>query len=117
MKNLINTTFIIIVLFFGVTTVKAQETNQEKEIIEGVFDGFDGENFTFKYITEDGDEDIVLFPKAEPEVLEKYNLSDEKFIGKKFNITFKTEWETETDEDGDEQEYELRTIIDLELLD
>ncbi|TPN87079.1 hypothetical protein [Aquimarina algicola] len=92
-------------------------SGEETETIIGVFEGFDGEHFTFNYTNEENEEDVVLFSKANSEVLEKFNLSSEKFIGKTFNITFITETETEVDEDGDEQEYDVRTIVDLELLD
>ena len=117
MKNSKNVVFVLLALFFCTLTVKAQGHNEETETITGVFDGFDGEHFTFTYTNEEDEEDILLFPKITPELLKKYNLSDEKFMGKTFNITFITETETEIDEDEDEQEYDVRTIIDLELID
>ncbi|MFC5048319.1 hypothetical protein ACFSTE_02735 [Aquimarina hainanensis] len=117
MKKSKNLVFVLIALFFCTLTVKAQESDQETETIIGVFDGFDGENFSFNYTTEEDEEDIMLFPNIKPELLKKYNLNDEKFMGKTFNITFITETETEIDEDGDEQEYDVRTIIGLELID
>ncbi|WP_035084897.1 hypothetical protein [Aquimarina latercula] len=118
MKNLKNYLFVILALFLCSNIVKAQENiNVDTETITGVFDGFDGENFTFNYTTEDGDDDTMLFPKANPEVLKEYNLSNDKLVGKTFKVTFISETETEEDEDGDEQEYTVRTIVNLELLD
>ncbi|GAA4273136.1 hypothetical protein U6A24_07660 [Aquimarina gracilis] len=117
MKNSKNVVFVLIALFFCTLTVKAQTSDEETETITGVFDGFDGEHFTFNYTNEEDEEDVVLFAKANSEVLKKFNLSNEKFMGKTFNITFITETETDVDEDGDEQEYDVRTIVDLELLD
>jgi len=116
MKNSLNTVFILIVLSFCMLSVKAQVSDEETETITGVFDGFDGEYFTFNYLTEEGEEDIMLFAKANPEALNKVQLSNEKFIGKTFNITFITETEVELDDGGDELEYIVRTIIDLEFL-
>ncbi|WP_299242954.1 hypothetical protein [uncultured Aquimarina sp.] len=116
MKNSKNIVFILITLFSCTLTLKAQVSDEETETITAVFDGFDGENFSFNYVTEDDEEDIMLFPKIKPELLKKYNLSNEIFMGKTFNITFITETETEVDEDGDEQEYDVRTIVNLELL-
>ncbi len=117
MKNSKNIIFVLIATFFYGITIQAQVPNHETEIITGVFDGFDREYFTFNYTNEDEEEDIILFAKIKTEVLKKINLNDEGFIGKTFNITFVTEIITEIDDDGDEQEYNVRTITDLELLD
>ncbi len=117
MKKSKNIIFVLITLFFCNVTIQAQASNEDTETITGVFDGFDGEHFTFNYTNEEDEEDVILFTKVKSEVLKKFNLKGEKFIGKTFNITFITETETEIDEDGDEQEYTVRIIIDLELLD
>lgn len=118
MKKFENITLIILTLLFCNPVLYAQEIiDEDTEAITGVFDEFDGENFTFNYTNEDNEEDIMLFSKVNPGVLEKYNLSEEKYKGKTFNITFISETETEADEDGDEQEYTVRTIVDLKLLD
>ncbi|SHJ09203.1 hypothetical protein [Aquimarina spongiae] len=115
MKNSKNVLFVLIALFYCTLTVKAQGLDEETETITGVFEGFDGEHFNFNYTTEDDEEDVMLFAKANPEVLEKFNLSNSKYVGKVFNVTYISEIETELDDDGDEQEYTVRTIIDLEL--
>lgn len=118
MKNLKTIALVMLTLLFSNTVINAQEaSDQDTETVTGVFDGFDGEHFTFNYINEDDDEGLMLFVKISPEVLEQHNLNDEGFIGKSFNITFTSETVTEMDEDGDEQEYIVRTIINLELLD
>lgn len=117
MKNPKNMVFVLIALFFCSVTVKAQASDEDTESIIGVFDGFNGEHFTFSYTNEEDEEDIILFAKTSPEVLKKFSLRNEKFKGKTFNITFITETETEIDEDGDEQEYNVRTIVGIELLD
>ncbi|WP_378178596.1 hypothetical protein [Aquimarina sp. SS2-1] len=118
MKKPIYTICSMILLFFCSLHTNAQESlDQDTETITGVFDTFDGENFIFNITDENNEEDIMLFSKANDGVLTKYNLSDEKYSGKTFSITFISETETEVDEDGDEQAYTVRTITDLELLD
>jgi len=87
------------------------------KVITCIYDGFDGENFTFIRIKEGDAEEYLFFQKILTEVLEKYNLSEDKFKGKLFEVTFSSEIETEIDEDGDEQEYDVFTITNLELLD
>ncbi len=117
MKNLKNIIFVLVALFCNTALQSQTPYNQDTEIISGIYDGFDGEHFTFIYTNEEDEEDMILFVKANPDAIKKFNLNNEKFIGKKFNITFISETEIEVDEDGEEQEYYFRTIIDLELLD
>ncbi|WP_025740855.1 hypothetical protein [Aquimarina pacifica] len=117
MKNSKNVVFVLITFFFCSVTANTQALDKDTETITGVFDSFDGEHFIFSYTNEEDEEDVIVFAKANSEILKKFNLSSEKFMSKTFNITFITETETEIDEDGDEQEYSFRTIVDLELLD
>lgn len=55
-----------------------------------------------------------LFLELSLKMLKKHNLCNNKYVGKTFNIVFNSKIEIE--EDGDEQEYIIRTIIGLELL-
>ncbi|GGX22742.1 hypothetical protein [Aquimarina muelleri] len=114
-KNLIPVLFVLFCSYMPV--VEKAGNNQETETITGVFDGYDGDTFSFKYTNEDGEEDVVIFPKISSEVDEKEDLSGDVYIGKTFNITYISEVETEIDEDGNEQEYVTRTIVALELVD
>jgi hypothetical protein len=45
-------------------------------------------------------------------VLEKYDLKSEKYVGEKFNTTYKIEIK----KDDDDEEYETWTILKLELI-
>ncbi|WP_438425773.1 hypothetical protein [Aquimarina macrocephali] len=124
MKILKNVLLLMITLLFFNYSVIAQEEEEEIEevveeipqgsrIIQGTFDGFDGESYSFNYKDEEGEDDVFFFTKIVPEVLKTYDLKGNKFEGKAFEITFISETETEIDEDGDEQEYTRRTIIGL----
>ena len=89
----------------------------DTKVITGIYDGFDGENFTFIRTMANDVEEYLFFPKINTELLKKYDLSEDLFKGKLFAVTFSLEIETEIDEDGDEQEYDVYTITNLELLD
>ncbi|MHA7058526.1 hypothetical protein ACWGOQ_0014985 [Aquimarina sp. M1] len=124
MKNLKALFLMMTILFYGFTTTPKESkknegstTNilQESESIEAIFDGLEDGSYDFSFTNEDGDEDVMFFTKITPEALKLYNLKDKSFIGKKFEITFTSEIEIETDEDGDKQEFEIRTITDLKL--
>lgn len=119
MKHIKKLIPVVFTLFFCIHTfaIEKIDNNQETETITGVYDGYDGDTFGFKYTDEDGEEDIIVFSKISSEVSEKEDLSEGKYIGKIFNITYISETETEIDEEGDEQEYVVRTIIALEQVD
>ncbi len=110
---------VVFVLFFCsyIPVIEKAENNQETEVITGIFEGYDGDVFSFKYTNEDGEDDVIVFPKISSEVSEKEDLTGDMYVGKTCNITYVSEVETEIDEDGDEQEYIIRTIVALELVD
>lgn len=110
---------VVFVLFFCsyIPVVEKSENNQETEVITGIFEGYDGDVFSFKYTNEDGEEDVIVFLKISSDVSEKEDLTGDTHVGKTYNITYVSETETEIDEDGDEQEYVIRTIVALELVD
>lgn len=117
MENLKKVGFVIFTMLLGIYAVQAQkDIDKGNETIKGFFDNFDEENFTFIYLNGHNKEDTISFPRITPEILKKYNLSNNKYVGKTFNIIFNSEIEIEIEEDGDEQEYIIRTIIGLELL-
>ncbi|MFD2562840.1 hypothetical protein [Aquimarina rubra] len=87
------------------------------EVIKGVFEGFEGDSFSFNYKNEDNEEDTLFFKDITPEVLKTYNLKDKKYIGKKFEVTFSFAYEDEVDEDGDKQQFIKRTVTGLKPLD
>lgn len=117
MKNTKNIILLVLTLLVNIAISKTSSNfDQDTETITGVFDGFDGESYSFNHTNDDDEEDVLFFSKIDLELLKKYDLSDEKFIGKTFTVTFISETITEIDEDGDEQEYDKRTIVGLELL-
>ncbi|GAA3521265.1 hypothetical protein GCM10022393_39550 [Aquimarina addita] len=97
----------------------------EKEIVEvpvvtktvqGTFDGYEDDIFSFTYATEDGDEANIFFKNIKPEFLKAYELKSNKYVGKSFSITFDTVEEAEVDDDGDTQYNRVRTVTKLALI-
>jgi len=84
------------------------ETNQDEITIKATFDGYEEETF---YFTEE-EESSYEFQKIDPVASNKYNLQDDKFKGKKFEVTYMTE----TDLDENDDEYTIYTILDLKLV-
>lgn len=84
--------------------------SQDTTTITATFDYHDEGMY---YFTENGeDEETYTFVKAEASVLKAYDLTDEKYEGKTFKVTYKTE----TEEDEFEEEYEVLVITKLELV-
>ncbi|MDO9274821.1 MAG: hypothetical protein Q7T92_04630 [Lutibacter sp.] len=96
MKTLI-TLFALLSLFF----VKGQETLTIKATFNGHEEGF-------YYFTDENDYSF-FFEGIEAAATEKYNLTDNRYIGKKFNVTYKVE--TTKGEYG--EEYYASIIVDL----
>lgn len=118
-KIIINT----IIAFLSLNTITLQAITTKNQIynknqtnnknsIKATFDGYDGENFAFKYTDDDGLESYVFFDFATNEVLEEFDLKSDSFKNKNFEIVFKEELVT-IKENKEEQEFTKYTIIKL----
>jgi hypothetical protein len=67
-------------------------------------------------VDEEGDEFTITFQHINTEILKNFKLNSEELIGSKFVVTYTTETEIETDEDGFEEEIETNTIVALKKL-
>lgn len=95
--------FSLAILFNGKLT-------KETKTVKAIFDGYVSGVYSF---TDSNNEDLSYeFDTINQEVLKSFDLTDKKFVGKVFNITY--EVETEIDETQDE--YETWTVIKLELV-
>ena len=82
--------------------------------ITGTYDGFDVNGFNYKTISDKDGDDYISFPKIEESLIKQYDLnSDKALIGAKFEITYSIQTTTEEDEDGDEQEFDVYTLVSL----
>lgn len=100
MKTLI--TFFALLCF---VSVKSQETLSIKATFFGHEEGF--------YYFTDYNDNSFFFEGLDDAAKEKFNLTQKKFIGKKFNITYRVE--TSIGEYG--EEYYASIIVDLVLED
>jgi hypothetical protein len=81
--------------------------NLETKNITLTFDSYEDGIYYFS----DEEENYFEFEKIDPETLKKFDLKGEKYLAKKFKVTYKEE--KATDEDG--EEYEIKIIVKLEL--
>ena len=116
------TKFIILInlLFFSLTSLASTIENnsfQEINVIEGVFDGHEDYGYNFITVhTDDGSEHTITFQKINEELLNQFDLNTETFIGKIFQITYQIKIKKTKDENGFEDEEEILTITNLEEL-
>ena len=87
-----------------------------EDTIIGTYDGNYSGSYNFLVTEEDDYEEIMSFENIEESVLSSFKLKDKSLIGTKFEITYRTETIIEEDEDGDEQEFEVYTIMNLKKL-
>ena len=79
--------------------------SQEKEVLLGLFEGFDGSVYGFS----DEFEEYTMFDEVDPKILELFDLKSDEYLYSDFKIMYiKTE-----NEDGDT----ILKIVDLVLLD
>ncbi|GFD73953.1 hypothetical protein KUL156_35140 [Alteromonas sp. KUL156] len=88
MRNIIIKT--VFILFVGAslsfTTKQYKFTNPIKTL--ATFQGYDEYGFTFSFINEEGDEDVVTFETISDKILKMYNLKDNKFLEEEFEIIY-----------------------------
>ena len=94
-------TLITIVTLLSFVFIKDQETRSIKATYDGYEEGF--------YYFTDTNDNSFFFEGEEAAATKKYNLTKKKYIGKKFNITYKVE--TTKGEYG--EEYYASIIVDL----
>lgn len=94
----------ILIIFFALVSLFFAK-NQETLTIKARFDGHEE---GFYYFT-DMNDNSFFFEGLEAAAKEKFNLTKKKYIGKKFNITYKVE--TTKGEYG--EEYYASIIVDL----
>ncbi|WP_111684552.1 hypothetical protein [Winogradskyella tangerina] len=98
------------IVILALVTIVSSDFKQETKLLTATYDGFEDGIF---YFTDSVDEDETYeFEKIEDGVLKTFDLKDKKFEGKTFNISYTIE--TKTDETEDE--YEIWTIVKLELV-
>lgn len=86
------------------------EVNQEKITVKAIFDQYEDETY---YFTDENEENgSYEFQKVDEVASGKFDLKDEKYKGKKFEVTYVTE----TDLDENDDEFTIFIILDLTLI-
>ena len=106
----------IAVLIFSFLVLTSVKRDQEKLTFTGVYDGHEDYGYNFIGQDEDGEKYTMTFQDVEASLLKSFDLSSDALIGTKFIVTFTSEIEVETDEDGYEDEIETNTIVALKKL-
>ncbi len=108
--------FKLVAMFIFMTLLAfTNKIDQDIFTLEGVYDGHEDYGYNFIYVDENQDERTKTFQEINEDVLEKFDLDSEVFLGKKFEITYTFEMESQIDEDGNEDENEINTITGLKV--
>ncbi len=110
------------ILFFGCVTLcflslssfKSIDKNQDEIVLNATFDGHEDYGYNFIYTDADGEERTMTFQEIEESVLRSFDLNSDTLIKTKFKITYKITIEKSLDDNGNEDEEEINTIIKLE---
>jgi len=95
-------------LWIALFTLVSFSNIQEKTTITAIFDGIENEVYYFS-----DDADVThIFDTISEEAIKKFDLSNEKYNGQTFKITYTSE----TIMDEMENNMEVLTIVDLEIL-
>jgi len=98
------------VILIALATFTNGFINQDTETVNATFDNYEDGTY---YFTDNNDEsEFYTFEKIEDDVLKSYDLTDKKYEGKTFNVTYRIE--TEIDDSDDE--YNIWIIVKLELV-
>ena len=107
---------IISVLFLSFLVLTSAKSIQEKQTLEGVYDGHEDYGYNFVGINAEGEEYTITFQKIDATVLEAFDLNSNQLVGSKFSVTYTSKTETIKDEDGYEEDVETNTILALKKL-
>ncbi len=99
----------VFTILMVLATLVTQPTQQEEFVVEATYLGMEDEGYIFT--EDDGSE--YAFSTIDTKASQKYDLSADQYLGKKFEVTY---W-IETEIDENDEEYDVYTILDLHLLD
>ncbi len=78
----------IFILTFFMSAVNKKNSNLELETLITTYEGYNDIGYSFTYYDELLEDEVeFIFEKISKELLKKYDLNDDKYVGKKFEIT------------------------------
>ena len=98
----------LVIALFVLASMAFTEKTQENTTIKATFEGYEDGSYYFI----DEDENSYDFQSVEKKAVEKYDLTDDDYKGKVFNVTYKME----TKEEEEEESYIIYVIVDLEIV-
>jgi hypothetical protein len=111
---------VVCALFLGTLTINAQNDSENipkgTQTINGIFDGFDVDEFSFICKDAKGEEETMFFDKITAEALKMVNLKDNKFVGTMFEVTYTVTLQDEEDEDGETVQMVIKTITGVKKI-
>lgn len=120
--KLVSVPLMLSILFFGLTSFKVQPdlykkgTVQELISTDGVYDGKEDYGYNFIIVDEEGETRTLTFQSVEKSILEVFDLNSEALVNAEFKISYTITIIKTIDEDGNEDEEEINTLVKLEKL-
>jgi hypothetical protein len=99
------------IILLSFVMISSGFTNQENKTVKAIFDYHDEGVYYFTVSNDDDDDETYAFQKIEKDALKSYDLADNNYEGKTFNITYKIE--TETDEFDEESDVWVIVLLEL----
>lgn len=85
--GIIKAIFILFTATSLALTTKNENIEEPTKVI-ATFQGFDDSGYTFSFVNDDDDEEVITFETVSEKILKTYNLKDSKFIDQEFEITY-----------------------------
>lgn len=98
----------IIIIFMALGSLMGLQTEQEEFVIKASYIGMEEGIYTFV----DDDDMEYEFSDIDAKAASKFNLETDKFVGKKFEVTY---W-MDTEIDENDEEYDVYIIVNLDLV-
>lgn len=107
MKSQIIKSILLIVLVLGLQSHSYISSTIKSVKVTAMFDGFNEEGYNFSYETDD-DYVTITFDKVKEDLIKKFDLKGDTYVGEKFEVTYSVS----TTEDDDE----IYTLESLKLI-
>jgi hypothetical protein len=102
--------FVSVLAFTFSTTINAQE----KQRTQAVFNGFDGDTYSFATLGRSvSDSKVITFKDISADLLAQFDLKSDAFNGETFTVTYSVAMESIDAPDGTKQEVETYTLVSI----
>lgn len=104
------TLFLALIAF---VTLSFTSTNTKTANV--IFDGYDGEGYSFSTLTDENNEDTIAlyFTTVDKKIIKEFNLESEETVGTEFTISYSVTTETTESDEGEEETQDIYTLLSL----